>query len=392
MTYANGRIICDADSHLLELPDFFHQYAEPDMRDRLPELSFKADQGPRLQAVIDRVMANGRRHDDEHRAEMRKLGDKILSGPRGWKALGSFDGADRPAVLDLLGFERQLLFSTFSAIVSYEMADLELSFAGARASNRGVSEFCGGDERLVGVGFVPMHDVDRALAEVDFALSQGLGAIWVPATPWAGMSPGHGAWDPFYARLAEAGVPFTLHVGGSPRELAPAWVNNGLALPKGFEEGGGEHIHAREMAALHHPAEVFLTSIIFDGVFERHPALQGMCVELGAGWVPQMLDRLDWVVDIWARNDDALQALSAKPSEIAAAHLGFTPYAYEDVGSMIHQSSADLYLFSTDFPHPEGGRNPLGRFDTSLATADISESGQAKFYAENFRRAFAGAR
>lgn len=42
--------------------------------------------------------------------------------------------------------------------------------------------------------------------------------------------------------------------------------------------------------------------------------------------------------------------------------LGFTPYSY-DVGVLINQSSADLYLFSTDFPHPEGGRNPLRRFD-----------------------------
>jgi predicted TIM-barrel fold metal-dependent hydrolase len=391
MTYANGRTICDADSHLLELPDFFQQFAEPDMRQRLPTLTFKANQGPKLEAVIDRAMANGRRHEEEYRAKMRELGDGILTGPRGWKALGSFDGTDRPEALDMLGFERQLLFGTFAAIVSYEMADLELSFAGARACNRGVAEFCGDDERLVGVGFVPMHDVDLAMVELDFALSQGLGAIWVPATPWAGMSPGHGAWDPFYARLAEAGVPFTLHVGGSPRELAPAWVNNGMPSPRGFEEGGGEHIHAREMSALHHPSEVFLTSVIFDGVFERHPTLQGMCVELGAGWVPQLLDRLDWVVDIWSRNDDALQALSAKPSEIAARHLTFTPYVYEDVGALINQSSDDLYLFSTDFPHPEGGRDPLGRFDRSLATAGISESKQAKFYSNNFRRALSGA-
>lgn len=387
MTYANQRTICDADSHLLELPDFFHHYAEPAMRDRLPLLTFKADQGAKLQRVIDKIMANERRHDDEHRAEMRALADDILRGPRGWKALGAFDGGDRVDVLDFLGFERQLLFSTFSAIVSYEMADLELSFAGARASNRGVAEFCHGEDRLIGVGFVPMHDVDLAMAELDFALSQGLGAIWVPATPWAGTSPGHGRWDPFYARLAEAGVPFTLHVGASPRELPPAWTNNGLPLPKGFEEGGGEHIHAREMAALHHPAEIFLTSVIFDGVFERHPTLQGLCVELGAGWVPQMLSRLDWVVDIWARNDEALQALSAKPSEIAANHLGFTPYVYEDVGALIQQSSADLYLFSTDYPHPEGGRDPLGRFDRSLTNAGITAEQQAKFYADNFSRA-----
>jgi predicted TIM-barrel fold metal-dependent hydrolase len=386
MTYAEGRSICDADSHLLELPDFFSQYAEPNVRGRLPEIGFYADSGPKLGHVLDKIMSDGRRHDDEHRAEMRDLGDSILSGPKGFKALGAFDGIDRGDVLDVLGFERQLLFATFSAIITFDMQDEELAYAAARAHNRGVAEFCAGDQRLLGVGCVPMHNVALAMAELDFALSQGLRAIWVPTSPWADMSPGHGAWDGFYARLSDAQAPFALHVGGHPRSLAPAWTDNGLSSPRGFEDGGGEHIHAREMAALHHPAEIFLTSVIFDGVFERHPTLQGVCAELGAGWVPQMLHRLDWVVDIWARNDDALRALSAKPSEIAAQHLGFTPYVYEDVGALIEQSSAELYMFSSDYPHAEGGRDPLRRFDASLAQSGIDQPSQDKFFAENFRR------
>ncbi|MGI9616846.1 MAG: amidohydrolase family protein [Acidimicrobiales bacterium] len=386
MAYASGRELFDADSHLLELPDFFDRYGDPEVRDRLPGMAFYADQGPKLQHVLDKIMGGGRRHDDLHRSKMRDLGDAILTGPKGYRALGAFDGDDRTMALDQLGFQRQLLFATFSAVVVFEMADPELAYGGARAHNRGVAEFCGDDDRLIGVGCLPMHDIDRSLVELDFALANGLGAIWVPTTTWAGTSPGHGAWDRFWARLADAQVPFALHVGGHPRNLAPGWTNNGLALPKGFEEGGGEHVHAREMAALHHAAEIFLTSCIFDGVFERHRQLRGLCVELGAGWVPQLLDRLDWVVDIWARNDDALQALSAKPSEIAAQHLGFTPYVYEDVGKLIDQSSADLYLFSTDYPHAEGGRDPLGRFDRSLASAGIDQPSQNKFFAENFRR------
>lgn len=387
MTYADGRTIYDADSHLLELPDFLRTYADPGVRERMPDISFFADTGPKLRHVLDRIIAAGGRHDDGHKAEMRALGDAILTGPKGFKALGAFEGTDRVDVLDVLGFRRQLLFATFSTVATFEMEDADLAHDAARAHNRGVAEFCSADDRLIGVGCVPMRDVDRAIIELEFALSKGLGAIWVPTGPFAGTSPGHLLWDPFYARLAEAGTPFALHVGGHSSSLGPAWVNNGLPLPSGFEEGAGEHIHAREMSALHHPAEIFLTSVMFDGVFERHPTLQGMCVELGAGWVPQMLTRLDWVVDIWAGTDDALRSLSAKPSEIAARHLSFTPYVYEDVGALIEQSSADLYLFSTDFPHAEGGRDPLGRFDRSLARAGTDQASQDKFFADNFRRA-----
>jgi len=64
----------------------------------------------------------------------------------------------------------------------------------------------------------------------------------------------------------------------------------------------------------------------------------------------------------------------------------FTPYVFEDVGALIDQSNADLYLFSSDYPHIEGGRNPIARFEKSLG--DRSNATRDKFYAENFLRIF----
>jgi len=386
MTYANGRVLYDADSHILELPDFLERYADPASRDDLPEISFYADGGPKLERVFKQIIDNGRRHDDALRESARGLGDAILSGPRGYKSHGAFDNTDRSEVLDMLGFKRQLVFATFSAIGAFEVPEPGKAYAAARALNRGIGEFCADDERLLGVGAVPMYDRERALEELEFALAQNAAAIWVPTGHWAGLSPGHGDWDPFWARLTQSGVPFVLHVGGSARTIDKEWLNNGQPMPGGFEPGSGEHVIAREMTSLHHAAELFLTMCIFDGVFERHPTLQGACVELGAGWVPQFLDRLDWVVDIWGRSDASLRALSAKPSEIASAHLAFTPYVYEDVGKLIQQSNADLYLFSSDYPHAEGGKDPLRRFDASLANAQIGVEAQAKFFAENLQR------
>ena len=48
---------------------------------------------------------------------------------------------------------------------------------------------------------------------------------------------------------------------------------------------------------------------------------------------------------------------------------------------MIRESNADLYLFSSDYPHIEGGRNPLGRFEASLE--GMNDEVQNKFYSEN---------
>jgi len=60
----------------------------------------------------------------------------------------------------------------------------------------------------------------------------------------------------------------------------------------------------------------------------------------------------------------------------------FTPYPTEDVGWIIEQSAPELLLFSSDFPHVEGGRKPLERFEASLG--DASEDVRRRFYCDNF--------
>ena len=104
-------------------------------------------------------------------------------------------------------------------------------------------------------------------------------------------------------------------------------------------------------------------------------------IELGAGWVPSFLRRLDLIAQIWKRSEPDLAALQTPPSELISRQMAFTPYPFEDVGSMIKESNADLYLFSSDYPHIEGGRNPLGRFASSLE--GMSEAVLNKFYSEN---------
>jgi predicted TIM-barrel fold metal-dependent hydrolase len=66
--------------------------------------------------------------------------------------------------------------------------------------------------------------------------------------------------------------------------------------------------------------------------------------------------------------------------------MAFTPYPYEDVGDLIRQSDSRLYLFSSDYPHVEGGRNPLGRFNATLG--ETEEAARERFYSGNFAKVF----
>jgi predicted TIM-barrel fold metal-dependent hydrolase len=376
MTYANGRTICDADSHLMELPDFLTRHADPAERALMPALGSLATGqfNPR-----DHVGKAG--HSAERVVELVALGDGLTRGPKWHDALGSFSGAERSTALDLLGFERQVIFSSFCARPIFD-AEPHARYPIARAHNRAMAAFCQGDKRLIGVAIVPLDDVAPALAEIEHVHRLGLGAVWVAAAPPGGRSPGHVDHEPIWALLAERRMPFILHVGSSPLSIEAPWMNDGRP-DRRTARGGAEVIGSKDLTVIHQAAQKFISVLVLDGVLERHPDLRGAVIELGAGWVPDMIRRLDHAHEIWAKSEPFLAEMRRRPSEQIRAQLRFTPYPFEDVAAFIAESAPELYLFSSDYPHAEGGRDPLGRFERALAGA--GEAAQARFFDANFR-------
>ncbi len=383
MTYATGPHR-DADSHLMELPDFLQRHAPRALRDRLPSL---VDVGLDIAGIRSSELKGQNGLPPEVVEARVALGDALLKGPKWHDALGSFNGRERSAVVDLLGFERQVIFSSFCATALFPMRDLALRDAGCRAHNRAMAEFCGADPRLLGVGLLTLDEPDAALATLEEGLTLGLGAFWLPNAAPGGRSPGHPAHDPVWRRLAEARTPFLLHVGSSSLSIDDEWMNDGMPAHRSAR-GGAEVIGSKDLMVIYQPYERFLAVLILDGVLERFPDLRGGAIEVGAGWVPEMTRRLDHAVKIWARSEPQLAKMERLPSEQIAAQLRFTPYPFEDVGQLIRESRPELYLFSTDYPHAEGGRDPLGRFGASLEGFD--EATKRRFYCENFNDLYQG--
>ncbi|MDC1018602.1 amidohydrolase family protein [Pseudomonadales bacterium] len=390
MTYAPPeRAIYDADSHIMELPDFLKAYADPDIRDDIPEVSYSASLVSNEE--VDVIMSQGGVHSAEHVQSMIDLGDKLIESSKEIQALGAFNKQDRTTAMDMLGFRKQLVFATHSVAFPFHPSTkkpLNLRYGATRAHNRHMIDFCQSDDRLMGVGIVPLDDAELAYAELEFAIESGLEAIWVPHRAPHGKSPGHVDLEKFWALLAESGTPFLIHVGGAPLQALKEWSNNGRAAVKDWM-GGGENVRTKDAAVMHQPPETFVSMMMLDGVFDRNPKLRGAAVELGAGWVPEMLKRLDWVSKIYGRVDESVR-FERTPSQQLTEQMGFTPFPHEDVAMLIEQSNPDLYLFSSDYPHVEGGRNPLGKFDGWLE----AESDEVKdlFFTENFLRLFPDAR
>lgn len=371
------RIIHDADSHLMESPDWFVQYADPDVRDRMKPL-FTVNAGPDAALDLDAISA---KHDDpDYRATVE---DEIWLR-KNWSALGSFRKEDRSRALDLLGFASQLVFNTFASKALQEAehsGDMDYAYGLARAHNRGMVDFCSVDRRLLAVGYVPLADVSRAGAFAAEALELGCRALMVASACPPGHSPSHVELDAVWAQAAEAGVPVVLHVGGGGTLMDPSYFNNGLPPVPDFHGGDG-NFRSVDYMAIPYPVMQTLSVMIIDGVLLRFPSLRIGVIEQGATWVPGWMRSLDSAWTAFRKNEERLQALEMPPSGYVQRQIRVTPYPHEDAGWCIREGGEEVFLFSSDFPHVEGGRNPLKRFEQSLE--GLSDHSKDRFYRANF--------
>jgi uncharacterized protein len=375
MPYVENRIVHDADSHLMELPDCLDPYFEKRLIGRYHELSiYRHKLGAPGWAEKARAQHDdpGFRAGDEANILLRK----------NYQALGAFRRDDRPKAIDYLGFASQLVFTTFCLgnFGLEEGGDVELAYAAASAHNRMMTDFCKVDRRLLATGYVPLMDFVRAAAATKEAIELGAKAILVASRCPKGHSPSHVAFDPVWAQAEEAGLPILFHVGGE-RKLNPDYFENGLPRVKDFH-GGEENFTSVSFMAIPESVMQTLACLIIDGVMDRFPRLKFGAIELGASWAPSWMRFMDSAAAAFVKNEERLHRLSAKPSEIARRQVRITPYPHEDAGWIIRNSGEEMLLFSSDFPHVEGGRNPLKRFGESLE--GLPARAVARFYCDNF--------
>jgi len=385
MTYAANRFYCDADSHIMETRDWVAKFADPEVRAKLPEMSLLKS-GTKSFDIIQQAVVKQR-----ERAAKGAPAVDVVKGLKGWSAPGAFDAGERKAALDDLGFQRQLVFSTFSASQYLHHDDMDVRYGGIRAHNRAMSAFCGNDSRLIAAGQLSLTDPVRCVAEMSEGVRLGCGAFWIPGMPVGDKSPGHPDFDVVWQAFCDLNVPFLLHVGpNSPTKIA-SYENNGRPRPKDITGAeGGENLRVRDFMLLSIGPQQFLTALVFDGVFERFPRLRGGVIELGAGWVPEYLRSLDLSQKIFKRTDPSVEALPLRASDYIRRAVKFTPFPGEDVGRLIRDAGAELFMFSSDYPHPEGTDDPIGRFERTFD--GITEEAKNKFYSENFQELMASAK
>ncbi|HEY3834267.1 MAG TPA: amidohydrolase family protein [Acidimicrobiia bacterium] len=384
-----GRVVHDADAHIMEPPTWLRSHADPKLRDRIKvptldsgnELRQTGDPEEQLRDLDATFARLAAKHaSDEYRADEAVQ----IMARKNFAATGAFVAADRSRALDLLGFASQLVFNTFHnrRLRDWEHSgDVELAYGAARAHNRGMIEFCSVDPRLLPTCYVPLVDFEQAAAMADEAIGMGAAALLVASGCPQGHSPSHRSLDPVWARAQEAQLPVVFHVGGTGDLIDHNYFVNGLPIPPDFH-GGEENFRSVDYMGIPGPPMQTLATMVFDGVFDRFPELRIGVIEQGAIWVPSWMRQMESAFDAFERHEDRVRALEMRPSDYVRRQMRFTPYPTEDVGWIIEQAGAEVVLFSSDYPHVEGGRRPIERFETSLG--DVSVSVRDAFYHDNF--------
>jgi len=373
MPYVEGRVVHDADSHIFEPPGYAESYADPKMRDALAGALGRGEAGKFITSAL------AKQKDPEFRA---KDAEEIMLR-KNHVALGAMIREDRPSALDHLGFTSQLVFTTtyLAPLRKLDLGeDVELSYAMARAHNRGIVDFCSVDPRLLAVCYVPFTDIDRAAAMAGQAIELGAKALMIASNPPKQHSQSHVGFDRVWAQAEEAGRPILFHVGGE-QPMNPVYKKNGLPPVPDFHGGDSNFTSVSYMAIPYAPMQT-LATLIFDGVFDRFPELKFGAIELGASWLPGWMRSMDSAAGAFVKNEERLQRASLTPSEFVRRQLRVTPYPHEDAGWIIEHSGPEVAMFSSDYPHVEGGRNPMKRFEASLAGRSDDEC--ERFFRANF--------
>jgi predicted TIM-barrel fold metal-dependent hydrolase len=366
--------LVDADGHYYETDDCFTRHIESRFRERTVQVR-RGDDG------LGRVFLRGKR------TFMSVMPGDYASAPGALQGLfigGVSDGfthrevvtakeypefiekSARLARLDEQGVQATILLPTLGVSVEYEMRDdVELTYASLRAFNRWLEEDWGygADGRLFGVPMLSLLDIGQAMTELHRVIEAGARLVHLCPGPIAGRSPADPLFDPFWATVADAGIPVVFHVSNSG-------YNHFYGTHWSERPDNPSHAQSPLQWALcntERPVVDTLTALALHNLFGRHPGVRIVSIENGSNWLRALYNTVDKAAALGRRGPMLGGPLPDKPSRSLAEHLWICPFPEDDILDLLDTVGPDHILFGSDYPHPEGLREPrdyVGRLDT----------------------------
>lgn len=386
MAVAEHELVVDCDSHWTEPPDLFTRLADPKDRDRVPHV--EVVDGERMWVFdgepVGRFSAGGviGRDGKKESADI-----ALYHWDFEQIHVGAHDPKVRLQVMDECGIDAQIIFPSTIGLGGEglgQSTDPELSLRTVRLYNDAQAQIqAESNERLLPLPVMPSWNVELSAAEARRVATMGARGVNMTSDPQdiGGPDLADPAWDPFWEACTEEHLPVHFHIGASVTAETfrgkyhwPSQPpNTQLALSGTLLFIGNARVVA---------------NAIVSGVFDRYPDLKMVSVESGVGWIPFILEALDY--EMAENAPEEFAQLKKRPSEYFPSNL-YATFWFENnrnkLPELIEAVGEDSILFETDFPHPTClYPNPLQSVEGKLAT--LSPQARRKILGENARKLY----
>jgi predicted TIM-barrel fold metal-dependent hydrolase len=341
--------IIDVDAHISEPHDLWFSRAPASLKNRLPRV-VTGDDGKRIWVVEDHELASTNpasvvRHDGKKSQGLDFFDWKLEDVHR-----ASWDMNARLGVLDETGIHAQIIYPNLAGFGNQKFMKIEdqaLRRACATIYNDAMAEIqADTNERILPMALMPWWNIDHCVAEVERAATMGLRGIVMCSDPDSIGLPdlADDAWTPFWEVCNDTELPVNFHIGASET----AFNMYGRAA---WPSMGDRRKLALGSAGLFFENSRVIGNMLYSGILERFPKVKIVSVESGIGWIPFMLEALDYE---WEETGSTAECkLQMPPSEYFKRQV-YGCFWFEKTApkKLIESVGEDNIMFETDFPHP----------------------------------------
>ena len=378
MNTPKGEVV-DAHGHIMEPTNLWIDYIDPKFRERALRFARSADgidhmlldnrPSPYSYGVAPFMGGTGIAY--ERLAEVAAI--HYEDGPP-----PAFDPAQRLGYLDQAGVERSLIYPSCGLLWGSELKDVALNDAYTRAYNDWVVDFCGTDrERLFPVGFLPVLDIDRAIAEVRRTAQLGVKGFVTFATPLTPFGFWSRDYDRLWAEIAATNLPLIFHPALNERFFGHQWATEADGITD------DRYLLYLESCAVVVDLQGALAQLFQGGVLDRFPDLKIVMLEIGAGWVWHYLER----ADVKYQRVGSASPLKHLPSDYFRRQIWVGVEPHETmIPHIVERFGADRFIWGTDFPHWDCEPETLPMLRAAIA--ELSADAQTAILGGNAKTLF----
>ncbi|HZJ25912.1 MAG TPA: amidohydrolase family protein [Acidimicrobiia bacterium] len=376
--------VFDGDNHYYEALDAFTRHLDPKLGPRTVQWAdINGRRYPVVAGRVSRAVANptfdpiakaGAMHDYFRGNPDQKLPLEFLREREPIRSEYR-DRDARLAVMDKQGLGQVWLFPTlgmlYEELLTHDPGAVAATFT---AFNRWVEEDWGFHyrDRIFAAPYLSLADPTWAVSELEWAIDRGARTIVMrpaaPTTTLGQLPPTDAMFDPFWARVNEAGITVVVH-GADSGYSAQGYAKDGFAAT--FE---GAERPSIKMLTMERAIYDFLASLVFDDLFRRFPNLRIASVENGSEFLGDLLKKLI----SYHRRIPGL--FHEDPRDIFRRHVWINPFWEDDVYEIAEHVGTDRVIFGSDWPHIEGMPEPL---DYVRELEDFDDATQRLILADN---------